>query len=62
MTSISFSGGGILLEWDGAPGIVLQAKATLGDAQWRDVPGTDGQGKSLQALIGVSAFYRLIKR
>jgi len=62
ITSISFQDGGILLKWDGDAGLVLQAKATLQDAQWRDVPGTDGASQSLQAIIGSSAFYRLIQK
>ena len=62
ISSITFQDGGILLKWDGEAGLVLQAKATLQDVQWRDVPGTDGQSESLQAIIGSSAFYRLIKR
>jgi hypothetical protein len=62
ITSIVFQDGGILLTWEGEDGLVLQAKATLQDAQWRDVPGTQGESQSLQATIGNSAFYRLIKR
>ncbi len=62
ITSIVFQDGGILLRWEGEEGLVLQAKATLLDAQWRDVPGTQGENQSLQVTIGKSAFYRLIKR
>ena len=62
ITSITFQDGGILLSWDGEAGLVLQAKANLQDTQWRDVPGTEGESQSLQAIIGSSAFYRLIKR
>lgn len=62
IASATLSGGGILIEWEGGQGIVLQAKAALSDAIWRDVPGTEGQGQTLQALIGQSAFYRLIQR
>jgi hypothetical protein len=62
IASASLSGGGILIEWEGGEGIVLQAKAALSDSVWRDVPGTEGQNQTLQALIGQSAFYRLIQR
>lgn len=62
IASVSLSDGGILIEWEGGEGIVLQAKAALGDNVWRDIPGTDGQNQALQALIGQSAFYRLIQR
>jgi len=62
IASATLSGGGILIEWEGGEGIVLQAKAALSDAIWRDVPGTEGQSQTLQALIGQSAFYRLIQR
>ena len=62
ITSIVFQDGGILLRWEGEDGLVLQAKANLQDAQWRDVPGTQGESHSLQVTIGESAFYRLIKR
>ncbi len=60
--NISLSGNTLSIEWDGGPGIVLQAKANLSDPVWQDVPGTDGQSSAQQLALGLSAYFRLIHR
>ena len=59
---ISVNGNTLLIEWQGGPGIVLQAKASLNDATWLDIQGTDGQSSVQQLALGVSAYFRLIQR
>ncbi len=52
----------LVLEWDGGPGIVLQAKARLQDPVWQDVPGTQGASRAEQLTLGAAAYFRLIQR
>ncbi len=62
ITQISVSGNTLTIAWEGGPGIVLQAKASLNDPAWQDVPGTEGQSSTQQLALGLSAYFRLIQR
>ena len=62
ITSVQLSDGGLLIQWEAKEGRVLQAKARLEDAIWRDIPGSEGQSESRQALLGNATFYRLLDR
>ena len=62
ITSVQLSDGGLLIQWEAKEGRVLQAKARLEDAIWRDIPGSEGQSESRQALLGKATFYRLLDR
>ena len=62
ITSVQLSDGGLLIQWEAKEGRVLQAKARLEDAIWRDIPGSEGQSESRQALLGNTTFYRLLDR
>lgn len=59
---ISVTGNTLLIEWQGGPGIILQAKASLSDASWLDIQGTEGQSSVQQLALGISAYFRLIQR
>ena len=62
LTDISLSGNSLVIKWEGGPGIVLQAKASLNDPNWQDVPGTEGASETQQLALGLSAYFRLIQR
>ena len=62
LTSIVLSGNRLVISWPGGPGIVLQAKASLNDPNWQDVPGTEGASETQQLALGLSAYFRLIQR
>lgn len=51
----------LMLSWSGAPGTKLQKTASLTNAIWQDVPGSDGASNATETISGSSAFYRLIK-
>jgi hypothetical protein len=54
-------GGSFILEWVGGPGIRLQTRAAFDQAEWTDVPGTEGvSGYSLPAQSD-SAYFRLVR-
>jgi hypothetical protein len=59
---ISVTGNTLLIEWQGGPGIILQAKASLDDASWLDIQGTEGQSSVQQLALGISAYFRLIQQ
>lgn len=59
---ISVTGNTLLIEWQGGPGIILQAKASLNDRSWLDIQGTESQSSVQQLALGVSAYFRLIHR
>jgi hypothetical protein len=52
---------GVLLTWNGGPGIRLQRTPSLSPAIWTDVNGSDGLSTLEVPLGGLSEFFRLVK-
>jgi hypothetical protein len=55
------SGNTLTLSWKGGPGIKLQRTASLANASWQDVAGSEGVSQITVPCTEPAAFFRLIK-
>jgi len=60
--TVTRNGSNLLITWNGGPGVKLVTKAALSDAQWVDVPGTDGASSANIPITGAKAFYRALRQ
>ena len=57
----TLSGSNLLLSWTGGPGVKLQQTPSLANANWQDVPGSEGLSQMTLPRTDPAAFFRLMK-